>query len=203
MKKMEETKRRMKRHIRSAQQWLDRAERAFDAESPTRGELDLLLARAEMQHAQEKQNGSPKLSEKSIMFISRYKKILGGLAGVVVMLYLLSYAWTFTGQPAGISAAHSFQPNKQLEAPAPLRINVSSSATPLADTRKIISESPNADKADTSENEVAVIVNSNTSAVRSNTVQGSVVQTQSKTLVSEAELRMLMRTAERALKSTN
>jgi hypothetical protein len=34
-------------------------------------------------------------------------------------------------------------------------------------------------------------------------VQGSVVQTQSKTLVSEAELRMLMRTAERALKSTN
>jgi hypothetical protein len=206
MKKMEETKRRMKRHIRSAQQWLDRAERAFDAESPTRGELDLLLARAEMQHAQEKQNGSPKLSEKSIMFISRYKKILGGLAGVVVVtLYLLSYAWSFNEQPAGISAAHSFQPNKQLETPAPLRINVSSSATPLADTRKIISESPNADKAGTSENEVAVItpVNSNASAVRSDTVQGSVVQTQSKTLVSEAELRMLMRTAERALKSTN
>jgi hypothetical protein len=205
MKKMEESKRGTIRHIRSAQQWLDRAERAFDAESPTRGELDLILARAEMQHAQEKHSGSPILLAKSIMFISRRKKILGGLAGVAVAaLYLLSYAWTFTGQPAGISTAHSFQPNKRLETPATLPINVSSSVTPLADTRKMMAESPKIDKAGASENEVVVIpsVKSNASAVRSEPVQESVAKAQSM-LVSEAELRILMRTAERALKNTN
>nr|WP_092071083.1 hypothetical protein [Dendrosporobacter quercicolus]NSL48474.1 hypothetical protein [Dendrosporobacter quercicolus DSM 1736]SDM18067.1 hypothetical protein SAMN04488502_102416 [Dendrosporobacter quercicolus] len=50
---MADFKQRMSRHLRSARQWLTRAEESFDKESNIRAELDLMLAQAELQHAQE------------------------------------------------------------------------------------------------------------------------------------------------------
>ncbi|HWR41086.1 MAG TPA: hypothetical protein VN611_16470 [Patescibacteria group bacterium] len=41
------------RHLRSAHQWLIRAEQSFVRDKGVRGELDLFLAQAELQHAQE------------------------------------------------------------------------------------------------------------------------------------------------------
>jgi hypothetical protein len=40
-------------HLRSVRQWLTRAEESFDKEKDIRGELDLFLAKAELQHVQE------------------------------------------------------------------------------------------------------------------------------------------------------
>lgn len=51
---MAEAKKHMNRHLRSARQWLSKAEEAFDKDHDVRGELDLLLAQAELQHAKEK-----------------------------------------------------------------------------------------------------------------------------------------------------
>lgn len=50
---MSDLKQRMSRHLRSARQWLTRAEESFDKESDIRAELDLMLAQAELQHAKE------------------------------------------------------------------------------------------------------------------------------------------------------
>jgi hypothetical protein len=43
----------MFRHLRSARQWLVRAEESFNKDSDIRGELNLFLAQAELQHARE------------------------------------------------------------------------------------------------------------------------------------------------------
>ena len=50
---MADLKQNMFRHLRSAKQWLARAEESFDKDSDIRGELDLFLAQAELQHARE------------------------------------------------------------------------------------------------------------------------------------------------------
>ena len=50
---MAELKRNTMRHLRSARQWLVKAEQSFEKDLEVRGELDLLLAKAELQHVQE------------------------------------------------------------------------------------------------------------------------------------------------------
>lgn len=50
---MADIKQRISRNLRSARQWLTRAEEAFNRDQGIRGELDLLLAQAELQHARE------------------------------------------------------------------------------------------------------------------------------------------------------
>lgn len=41
-------------HLRSARKWLRRAEKAFDKKEDIRGELDFILAQAELQYVREK-----------------------------------------------------------------------------------------------------------------------------------------------------
>ena len=50
---MAELKHSTKSRLRSARQWLVRAEQSFEKNRDIRGELDLLLAKAELQHVQE------------------------------------------------------------------------------------------------------------------------------------------------------
>jgi len=50
---MADFKRPVFRHLRSAKVWLTRAEKSFEQDSKIRGELDLFLAQAELQHARE------------------------------------------------------------------------------------------------------------------------------------------------------
>ncbi len=46
-------KKNMYQHLRSAKEWLTKAEEAFDKEHDVRAELDLMLAQAELQHVKE------------------------------------------------------------------------------------------------------------------------------------------------------
>ena len=55
---MAETRKNLSRHLRSAREWLTNAEEAFDNKSDVKGELNLLLAQAELQHVRE--NRRPK-----------------------------------------------------------------------------------------------------------------------------------------------
>lgn len=50
---MADFKHQMYRHLRSARQWLTRAEEAFDKDSDIQGELNLFLAQAELQQLKE------------------------------------------------------------------------------------------------------------------------------------------------------
>lgn len=46
-------KKHMYQHLRSAKEWVTKAEEAFDKEHDVRAELDLMLAQAELQHVKE------------------------------------------------------------------------------------------------------------------------------------------------------
>ena len=50
---MAQMKQHMYQHLRSAKEWLTKAEDAFDKEHNVRAELDLMLAQAELKHATE------------------------------------------------------------------------------------------------------------------------------------------------------
>lgn len=50
---MADSKNHISRHLKSAKAWLDRAEDSFDKDSDVRGELNLLLAQAELQRVRE------------------------------------------------------------------------------------------------------------------------------------------------------
>ncbi|AIF53779.1 hypothetical protein [Pelosinus sp. UFO1] len=50
---MADLKKNIDQHLRSAKGWLTKAEEAFDKEKDIRGELDLMLAQAELQHVKE------------------------------------------------------------------------------------------------------------------------------------------------------
>lgn len=50
---MADIKKHMSWHLSSARHWITRAEESFSKEKDIRGELDLLLAKAELQHVQE------------------------------------------------------------------------------------------------------------------------------------------------------
>jgi hypothetical protein len=50
---MSDLKQHMYQHLRSAKEWLTKAEDAFDKQHDVRAELDLMLAQAELQHVKE------------------------------------------------------------------------------------------------------------------------------------------------------
>ena len=55
---MSEWKSRVTTHLRSAQGWLSKAEQSFDEQKDIRGELNLMLAQAELKRALQEYRGS-------------------------------------------------------------------------------------------------------------------------------------------------
>ncbi|MDU4960922.1 MAG: hypothetical protein E6X17_09725 [Sporomusaceae bacterium] len=84
------------KHLRSARQWLTRAEESFDKDRDIRGELNLFLAQAELQHAKE--------AGQKQGWIQKQPALRHALASVVALL-LAGAAYGFY-YPAG----HSVQP---------------------------------------------------------------------------------------------
>ena len=65
------------KHLRSARQWLTRAEESFDKDRDVRGELNLFLAQAELQHAQE--------TSQTRGWLRKYPALRHGLAAIVAV----------------------------------------------------------------------------------------------------------------------
>jgi len=80
---MTEIKRHTSRHLKAARQWLLKAENSFGQDRDVRGELDLLLAQAELRHAQE--------TNRSRQWRYRYPLLKQGLA------FCLAFAVTSAG----------------------------------------------------------------------------------------------------------
>jgi len=87
---MADLKRQMARRLTSAKQWLTRAEESFDKDSTIRGELDLFLAQAELQHAREA-NCSRKWRQRYSLLSHALSFIL---ATAIVAAGLGIYWWT-------------------------------------------------------------------------------------------------------------
>ena len=90
VKHMVPLKQHMYQHLRSAKDWLTKAEEAFDKQHDIRGELDLMLAQAELQHVKE--------ANRSCQWRFKYVVFRHGVALVLAMFMVVVlsgvYWWT-------------------------------------------------------------------------------------------------------------
>ncbi len=98
---MSEDKSRVTTHLRSAQDWLSKAERSFDEQKDIRGELNLMLAQAELKRAQEKKRGA-----KRSWRYTCYRQG-GALLCAIVLFGLGSLIWmTYAAENADKAVTH-------------------------------------------------------------------------------------------------
>jgi len=87
---MAHIKQNMCQHLRSAKEWLTKAEEAFDKQHDVRAELDLMLAQAELQHVKE--------TNRSRQWRYKYLAFRHGLALTLAMCMAVAvggvYWWT-------------------------------------------------------------------------------------------------------------
>lgn len=119
---MAEQKDKKTKHLRSARQWLTRAEESFDKDCEVRGELNLFLAQAELQHAQE--------TGQSRGLLKKYPVIRHCLA-VMVAITLASTAYGVYNQSSG----------NMVERPMP-EANAAQPLTPAAKEQNMVSLQP-------------------------------------------------------------
>ncbi|MDF2563951.1 MAG: hypothetical protein K0Q53_346 [Massilibacillus sp.] len=99
---MVELKDRMSKHVKAAKAWLGRAEQSFDKEQNIRGELDLMLAQAELKRAQESRVENKKQYNKYRLIHSILAACIAGLVVVVGFS-----GWEFlNGKPAINTFSH-------------------------------------------------------------------------------------------------
>ena len=123
---MAQIKQHMYQHLRSAKEWLTKAEDAFGKEHNIRAELDLMLAQAELQHATEV-NRSQQWRYKYVIF--RH-----GLALVLAMSMVIAiggvYWWT-TRPVIAVPVPVAVQVNLPDEAKAQVETVITPSTIPL------------------------------------------------------------------------
>jgi len=188
------------RHIQSARQWLERAEHAVSSECGARGELDLILAKAEVQLAQEKRINAAKLSTKLATFVFRPNSLLviamGGLAAC--MMLVLSVSPNFA---PGVNTASILRPASQAGSPAAGATNNQVAIVPQSQDRRENSEMSRGETkvVTDSPEHLPSVAASKVAATRTVSEPAAAAQPQLAS-VSEQEMRMLMRTAERVLR---
>ncbi|HWR56399.1 MAG TPA: hypothetical protein VN462_07815 [Negativicutes bacterium] len=188
------------RHIQSARQWLERAEHAVNSECGTRGELDLILAKAEVQLAQEKRTHAAELSSKVMAFVFRPKRLLFlAMGGLTAGMLLLFNVWPHTAAP-GVHTVPIMRPASQAGVPAGATNNQMAIAPQSQDRRENSEMSRGEIKTATDSSEhLPSAAATNVAITRTVSEPAATVQPQLAS-VSEQEMRMLMRTAERVLR---
>lgn len=89
---MAELKQQMKKHVKAAKEWLGKAEQSFDQENEIRGDLNLMLAQAELKHAQEtKKIGKKKKRYQSLLI---HGILAASVAGLVVVAGFGGFGFT-------------------------------------------------------------------------------------------------------------
>lgn len=122
---MAELKRNTTRRLRSARQWLIKAEQSFEKDREVRGELDLLLAKAELQHVQE--------TKQATSWRYRYPLLRHGLAfGLAVFI-----------AAAGVgSAAYWTMQERERAVPIPLAAQEKLPVAVKAEAAPVLSAQP-------------------------------------------------------------
>ena len=147
---MNKTGDNMEKRIRSVKTWLDKAEQAYADDSATKGQLQLMLAQAEMQHLNEKR--APALWQRL-----GYWSIAVGLALLVGGGY---YAWQHQGDVKNTAPVMEEQSQPMSETPHSNMPAVSQTPTNSVDapnrTGGTVNASAETATADTNQNVEAV-----------------------------------------------
>ncbi|MPL68944.1 hypothetical protein SDC9_14677 [bioreactor metagenome] len=107
---MADFKENMYRRLRSARQWLTRAEEAFDKDRDVRAELNLMLAQAELQHAKE--------ANRTRHWRYKYSLLTQGTAvGLAMMLAVIGFGGTYWWVNQQQTRADQGSPAVQLQMP--------------------------------------------------------------------------------------
>lgn len=106
---MAQLKQHMYQHLRSAKEWLTKAEDAFDKEHNIRAELDLMLAQAELQHATE--------SNPSKKWRYQYIVLRHGMALTLAMsmVFAIGGVYWWTTRPVAVPVPLTVQVNVPAE----------------------------------------------------------------------------------------
>jgi hypothetical protein len=156
--------------IRSARSWLNRAEKSFTNENDMEGEINLLLAEAELQHLREKEGAKSKRRRHFLAF--------GTAAFVAMAFFAMTKVWQEEHKPLPI-------------APEPVRI-----AAP--ETAKSALPSRQGEKTGVT---AQVIVRDEPPLVRAAPVEEKMTIQAAGESISEGEMRDLVRTAGKTLRS--
>ena len=159
---MNKTGDNMEKRIRSVKTWLDKAEQAYADDSATKGQLQLMLAQAEMQHLNEKQ--APTLWQRI-----GFWPIAIGLALLLGGCY---YAWqnqanvqpttpTLEQQEQSVSKVPDNNMQAVTKTPA---TTVDSSGTAINKAEPTVNAPPGSTAADTAPNAEAVVTESGSTA---------------------------------------
>lgn len=107
---MADFKDNMFRRLRSARQWLKRAEEAFDKDRDVRAELDLMLAQAELQHAKE--------ANRTRHWRYKYSLLTQGAAvGMAAIIAVIGFGGTYWWLNQHQTGNYQSSPAVQLEMP--------------------------------------------------------------------------------------
>ncbi|MBP2632636.1 MAG: hypothetical protein H6Q70_3264 [Firmicutes bacterium] len=128
---MVELKNRMSKHVKAAKTWLGRAEQSFDKDQNIRGELNLMLAQAELQRAQEAKTENQTNFNKYRLI---HSILAAGIAGLVVVVGFSG--WGFLNQKTANNASSHVN---QLEQINNVSLDRNQNAS-LTDMKKLIVE---------------------------------------------------------------
>lgn len=185
---MGEIKGKVVSHLRSAQQWLHRAEQAFDSEKDTRGKLDLMLAQAELQHLHEStiKGKSVPLIRQALAFALAALLFSGGIGG--------AYFYLHQGKPLQEKLAQT----EERKVPLPTPVPVSPVSQPEPSFSRTASESvsvPSVPPVSTAE-----VVHKETNVVVSTSPVASDKEVPAQQVVKPEEMNKLIRAAGKSLR---
>lgn len=122
----------MSKHVKAAKTWLGRAEQSFDKDQNIRGELNLMLAQAELQRAQEaKTENQTKFNKYRLI----HSILAAGIAGLVAVVGFSG--WGFFNQKTAANNTPSHV--NQLEQINNVSMDKNQNAS-LTDMKKIVVE---------------------------------------------------------------
>lgn len=129
---MARLKQHVYQHLRSAKEWLTKAEEAFDKEHDVRAELDLMLAQAELQHVKE--------VNRSRQWRYKYLILRHGMALTIAMsmVIVVGGVYWWTNKPAiAVPVPLPSQVASQVSLPVEAVAKAMIPATPVANATPI------------------------------------------------------------------
>ena len=131
---MSERKTRLKNHIKAAREWLCKAEDSLDKDNNIQGDLNLMLAQAELQRANESAQGRRK---KKINWIIR----LAPAAAAILLVFAGTQFWPHVFATRAASPPLKTVSEEKIKAPGALppvmsEINTGEVSTPPVDGQK-------------------------------------------------------------------
>ena len=187
---MGELKGKVVSHLRSAQQWLHRAEQAFDSEKDTRGKLDLMLAQAELQHLHESaiKGKSVPLIRQALAFALAGLLFSGGIGG--------AYFYLHQGKPLQDKLAQTEERKVPLSRPAP----VSPVSQPVPSSPMTVPESASRAVSSAPPVSTAEVVHKETNVAVSSSPAASDKEVSAQQVVKPGEMNKLIRAAGKSLR---